>query len=120
MESLEIKLSDDTLQSLARLISGVVAQLQDSPRPMTPSERAVHANYAGQKPPTEFGLLVGTREAAKLLNVSGRTLWRMYNSGEMPKPIRIGRAIRWGYAELQAWVDSKCPAMDRWKYDPKP
>ena len=65
MESLEIKLSDDTLQSLARLISGVVAQLQDSPRPMTPSERAVHANYAGQKPPTEFGLLVGTREAAK-------------------------------------------------------
>lgn len=67
------------------------------------------AMFAGQQPPTEHGLLVDSKEAAKLLNVSARTLWSLYNSGSMPKPIRIGRAVRWSYDALRNWVDSGCP-----------
>ena len=67
------------------------------------------AMFAGHQLPTEHGLLVDSREAAKMLNVSVRTLWSLYNSGAMPKPIRIGRAIRFSYAALREWVDRGCP-----------
>jgi excisionase family DNA binding protein len=68
-----------------------------------------NAMFAGQQLPTEHGLLVDSREAAKMLNVSSRTLWSLYNSGAMPKPIRIGRVIRFSYDALREWVDSGCP-----------
>ena len=68
-----------------------------------------NAVFAEHQLPTEHGLLVDSREAAKMLNVSSRTLWTLYNSGAMPKPIRIGRAIRFSYAALREWVDCGCP-----------
>jgi excisionase family DNA binding protein len=68
-----------------------------------------NAILAGQQLPTEHGLLVDSREAAKMLNVSARTLWALSNSGAMPKPIRIGRAVRFSYAALREWIDNGCP-----------
>lgn len=50
-----------------------------------------------QMPSDEQGMLLDTRQASKLLKVSTRTLWRMYNTDEMPKPIRIERIVRWSY-----------------------
>lgn len=35
--------------------------------------------------------------------------------GEMPKAIRIGKAVRWGYEEIHAWVSAGCPAAEIWK-----
>ena len=71
-----------------------------------------HALFAGQKPPEDKGLLIDNREAAKLLKVSERTLWRMWNEGKMPQPIHVGRAVRWSYEELKAWVDAGCPTRN--------
>ena len=34
------------------------------------------------------------------------TLWGMRHDGEMPQPIRIGRAVRWGLEVLKKWVDA--------------
>jgi excisionase family DNA binding protein len=73
------------------------------------SKATQHAHFGGQEPPKDAGLLIDTREAAKLLNVSARKLWQMYNSGEMPAPIRIGRAVRWSYEPLKEWVATGCP-----------
>lgn len=115
----EVTLSDDSVAVLARLISSVVVQLQSASSPaMTPKQRSEHANLGGQSLPTDMGLLIDTKEATKLLRVSSRKLWQMYNTGEMPKPIKIGRTVRWAYAELQAWVDAGCPATSQWKYEP--
>ena len=38
------------------------------------------------------------------------------DTGRMPAPIRIGRAVRWGYDELRAWVAAGCPQKDLWKW----
>jgi excisionase family DNA binding protein len=73
-----------------------------------------HALFAGQKPPEDQGLLIDTREACKLLKVSARTLWAKWNSHEMPAPIRIGRAVRWSYEELRAWVNAGGPPQSEW------
>ena len=39
-----------------------------------------NAIFAGQKPPEDKGLLIDSRQAAKLLGISERTLWGMWNS----------------------------------------
>lgn len=33
---------------------------------------------------------------------------------EMPKPLRIGRAVRWGRSEIKAWMDHGCPPASEW------
>ncbi len=93
--------------------------LESEPKqPMTPIERSQHAMFGGQKPPDNMGLLLTTREAAKLMKVSDRTLWGWSNEGKMPKPIRIGQSVRYCYEELRAWTNAGCPPQSEWKYDP--
>jgi excisionase family DNA binding protein len=115
---LEIRLeaTPGKIKLIAQFVSAVITEL--SARPMTPKERSEHAHFGGKKPPTEFGLLVDTKEVCKLLKISARTIWAMHTQGRMPAPIRICSAVRWPYSQLHAWVDSGCPAMDRWKYKP--
>jgi excisionase family DNA binding protein len=75
-----------------------------------------NANYMGQKSPEDKGLLIDSRHAAKLLGIGERTLWRMWKSGKIPKPIRIGQSIRFSYEELQAWVNAGGPPQEEWKW----
>jgi excisionase family DNA binding protein len=114
---IKVEVSPEASKFLASLVASISVDLP--PRRMTPKEQAQHAHFAGQKPPTEFGLLIDMREASKLLKVSERTIYGMHTQGRMPKPIRIGSAVRWPYNQLQAWVDAGCPGADRWKYEPK-
>lgn len=74
-----------------------------------------HALFAGRKPPEDLGLLVNTNQVAKLLKVSEKTIWTMQTQGRMPKPIRIGRAVRWGYEEIKQWVGAGCPNATEWR-----
>jgi len=76
---------------------------------------ARNALFAGQKPPEDRRLLVDTTQVAKLLKVCEKTVWRMQTTGEMPMPIRIGRAVRWSYEEIKAWVDAGCPKAEEWE-----
>lgn len=89
----------------------------EPPRPkMTPLEASRNAHFGGQKPPEDMGLLVDSRQVAKMLGVSPRKLWQMHNSAEMPEPVRIGRAVRWCFEELRAWVNAGCPPKDKWAW----
>lgn len=54
-------------------------------------------------------------DVAKLLGVSERHIWSLHSSGRLPRPLRLGRAVRWRVDELRAWVDAGCPARDRWE-----
>jgi predicted DNA-binding transcriptional regulator AlpA len=66
-------------------------------------------------------LLIDTRQAARLLKVSSRTLFNMYTNKLMPEPLRLnGHSIRWGLAELTDWVKHGCPPQSEWTYPPKP
>ena len=58
--------------------------------------------------PTDFhrDALLGEAQAARLLNLSVRTLqaWRTKRSG--PSFVRAGRAIRYRKCDLYAWMDA--------------
>ena len=106
----EIVLTPETIKQIARLITPEKSPEQ---RRLESSRRAI---YAGETPPEDEALLMDTREVAKLLKVSDRTVFSMHTNGEMPKAVRIGRAVRWGRAEIKAWVDDGCPPASEWKW----
>ena len=54
-------------------------------------------------------------EVAKLLGISERHAWALNSSGRLPRPVHLGRAVRWNLAELRAWLDANCPERSRWE-----
>jgi excisionase family DNA binding protein len=59
-----------------------------------------------QRPP----LLVDSREAARLLGVSERTLWTLKDSGQV-RAINIGRSVRYPVSELERYIRRQLDAQ---------
>ena len=52
---------------------------------------------------------------AKLLSISKRHVHALNASGRLPRPIRLGRSVRWRADEIRAWLDAGCPPRDKWE-----
>jgi excisionase family DNA binding protein len=65
-------------------------------------------------PPSGQGapLLLRVNEVAELLGISERSVWRMQSAGKLPAAVRLAGSIRWRRAEIEAWVDAGCPAIN--------
>lgn len=44
------------------------------------------------------------KDVADLLGICTRTVWRLVQRGELPRPVKIGAASRWVYSELCAYI----------------
>jgi excisionase family DNA binding protein len=54
------------------------------------------------------GQKVWTRkELAKLLKISGRTINRLVATGRFPKPIYIGRSVRWLACDIDGYFTQR-------------
>jgi excisionase family DNA binding protein len=110
-----ITIERENIPALVELLKQVLKAAQgDDEAKERRLQASRNANFAGQKPPDDRGLLIDSRQTAKLLGIGERTLWRLWNSGKMPKPIRIGQAVRFSYEELQAWVNAGGPLQKNW------
>jgi excisionase family DNA binding protein len=56
--------------------------------------------------------LIDVETVASILNVSTRHIYRMAEAGLMPRPLKLGAAIRWDRQVLQSWIDSGCHEVD--------
>ncbi len=56
-------------------------------------------------------LLIDRRQVGELLNLSTRTVWRLLSAGKLPKPVRIGRSVRWSRSDLETWIANGCPEI---------
>ena len=54
-------------------------------------------------------------EVARLLGISERHLWALNSSGRVPRPLRLGRAVRWSVEELRDWIAAGAPERTRWE-----
>jgi len=60
--------------------------------------------------------LLTTKQAAKLLGIGERTLWRWSRSGVAPAPVKIGgTAVRYRRDEYLDWIADGCPRCNRTK-----
>ena len=44
------------------------------------------------------------REVALLLKVSTRTVWNLRRLGKLPRPLRVGRSVRWRKVEVERFL----------------
>lgn len=65
---------------------------------------------AGAKP-----LAVNASDAAAQLNISRAHFLKLHSSGMVPRPIRLGRAVRWNQQELEAWLNAGAPSREQWE-----
>lgn len=89
-------------------------------RPICDDEALEVATAGGPATPQAAGIvpeLLDTHDAAKLLAIGTRTLWRWSRSGICPPPIKIGRglraAVRYRRADLLEWIADGCPRVER-------
>ena len=59
--------------------------------------------------------LITFAQAARFMEVHIRTLRRLVDAGKVPRPRRIGGAVRFDLIELHAWVDWGCPPAREWE-----
>jgi predicted DNA-binding transcriptional regulator AlpA len=60
-------------------------------------------------------LALAAAEVAKMLGISERHLWALNSSGRLPRPLRLGRAVRWPVEELRNWSAAGAPERSRWE-----
>lgn len=50
-------------------------------------------------------------QVAGLLNCSKRTVYRLNDTGQIPRPVRLGSLLRWNRTQIQQWIANGCPAI---------
>ena len=59
--------------------------------------------------------LLSAKALSKLLQTSVRSIWRYRSSGKLPKPVKIGGAIRWSAQECADWLAAGAPDRRTWE-----
>ena len=60
-------------------------------------------------------IAVDAHHLASLLGLSLRTIRRLDYAGKLPRPVRIGGAVRWRVGEIVEWLDAGCPDRPEWE-----
>ena len=78
------------------------------PGPKVTDER--HAKLE-TRPVVSAELLDVTAVSSLLGGCSTRHIYRLSDAGRMPRPVKLGTLVRWRRAELEAWIDARCPSQ---------
>jgi prophage regulatory protein len=66
-----------------------------------------------EEPNMSEPVLLTVKEVAEMLGLSERTVYRLADMGKMPRPVKIGAAVRWRRSELDTWIEDGCPTSPR-------
>ena len=53
--------------------------------------------------------LLDVQAVARLLDCSPRHVYRLSDSGDMPRPVKLGALVRWSRQSIQEWIQAGCP-----------
>lgn len=53
--------------------------------------------------------MLTVHDVATLLSCSSRTVYRLADSGRMPRPVKLGALVRWSKAVVEQWIATGCP-----------
>ncbi len=60
-------------------------------------------------------LLLTAKQVAALLGISWRTVYRLNDSGKMPKAVKVSGATRWNKKAILRWIELDCPNRKRFE-----
>jgi len=52
--------------------------------------------------------LLTVREVAAALRVSMRQVWKLASADRLPKPVRLGRSVRWRRTDIERYIELGC------------
>ena len=55
-------------------------------------------------------VMLDVNEVGRLLGCSPRHVYRMADAGRMPRPVKLGRLVRWSRVVLEKWIEAGCPS----------
>ena len=55
--------------------------------------------------------MLTVHEVAGMLSCSARTIYRLTDSGRMPRPVKLGALVRWPRDVIERWIAAGCPSM---------
>ena len=64
---------------------------------------------------TQTCQLLSAKMLGDMLSLSKRQVFRLNSAGRIPKPIRIGGAVRWSADEISAWLSASAPDRRTWE-----
>jgi predicted DNA-binding transcriptional regulator AlpA len=64
---------------------------------------------------SDLPLLIGVRTLAQLTERSIRSLLRDNAAGRLPRPVKLGRSVRWRRDEVVRWIEVGCPSRREWE-----
>ena len=53
--------------------------------------------------------LLTAKQVGLMLALSKRQIFRLNAAGKLPRPVKIGGAVRWKLADIIRWQDLNCP-----------
>jgi len=56
---------------------------------------------------TEIPKLISPHDASEILDVCVRTVWRFVASGDLPKPIKVGRSSKFYLSDILNYISSR-------------
>ncbi len=117
MGTITIQFSDETDQQLfVDLLAQAIARATSEPLAQLVSTLGNGAFSALQKAPNPAeskSELLDVNAVAALLGASSRTVRRLVDWGRMPRPISLGRMVRWQRSVIEEWIREGCPRVER-------
>jgi len=55
--------------------------------------------------------MLTVHDVARMLNCSARTVYRLTDSGRMPRPVKLGVLVRWPRDVIERWITEGCPSI---------
>lgn len=59
--------------------------------------------------------LLTAKALGEMLSLSKRQIFRLNSAGRIPKPLRIGGAVRWSAGEISAWLAAGASDRQTWE-----
>ncbi len=79
--------------------------------------RAHNASMSTIANPRETSCIaVPVTEVARILGISVRHVWTLLAQNRLPRPVRLGRSVRWNVEELREWLAAGAPDMATWEH----
>ncbi len=67
------------------------------------------------KTPSEPQQLVTPADLGAMIRIGRSKLYDMKASGQLPRPVKIGRCVRWRLSDINAWIATGCPSGERFE-----
>lgn len=117
MGTITIQFSDETDQQLfVDLLAKAIKQATGEPLAQLVSTLGGGATppvTEAPKPAEPKSELLDVNAVAAVIGASSRTVRRLADWGRMPRPVSLGRMVRWQRSVIENWIREGCPRVER-------